>query len=111
MKTGMVTIWNNIKDNNEDGAESITPSGAVNTALITLASGADNIGVYVPLLAGFTFGQMMFCTVIFFVMTGLFCILGKKLADMPVFRTIMEKYRQILTPVIYIILGLYIIFS
>ena len=107
---GLKVLWNNIKGNNEDGAESITPSGAVNTALITLASGADNMGVYIPLLAGFTFGQMMFCAVIFFVMTGLFCILGKKLAEMPVFRTVMEKYRQILTPVIYIALGLYIIF-
>ena len=94
-----------------DEQKPVAPAGAVNTALITLASGADNIGVYIPLLAGFALWQMGLTALVFFIMTGLFCFLGKKLADMPVFKSVMEKYRQVFTPVIYIALGIYIIFG
>ncbi|MBE6866267.1 MAG: hypothetical protein E7492_04830 [Ruminococcaceae bacterium] len=109
MAIGIKELIACIKGNN-DREETIASTGAVNTAFITLASGADNIGVYIPLLADFNLWQMGLAALVFFAMTGLFCIFGKKLADMPALKSFMEKYRPVITPVIYIALGLYIIF-
>ena len=108
---GLKALWNNIKGNNEDGAESITPSGAVNTALITLASGADNIGVYVPLFASVQAVQMAVCTAVFFALTGLWCIVADRLTQFSTLQSAIEKYRKIIVPAVYICLGMYIIMS
>lgn len=95
---------------NAEEQNMVTVTGAAGTAAITLASGADNIGVYIPLLAGFGLWQVAVTALVFFTLTGLFCYTGKKLTEMPALEKFMEKYRSVLTPVIYIILGLYIIF-
>ncbi|MBR4035478.1 MAG: cadmium resistance transporter [Oscillospiraceae bacterium] len=95
---------------NSDTTETSTAS-AFGTMFITLASGGDNIGIYLPLMAGFTLRQMAVCTVVFFIMTGLFCLGGKQLAHMPAIETATDKYRHVFVPAVYIILGLYIIFA
>lgn len=78
--------------------------------LITLAGGADNIGVYLPLLGSFSRWQTAATAAVFFAMTGLWCVLGKKLADMPALQAFFKKYRPVLVPAVYILIGLYIIF-
>lgn len=99
---------------NNDSADDIdvagTSTSAIGAMFITLASGADNIGIYLPLMAGFTYGQMAVAGVVFFAMTGLFCFLGKQLAHIPAIQSLAHRYRQVLVPAVYIILGIYIIF-
>lgn len=79
------------------------------TAMITIASGADNIGVYIPLLTGFGFGQVMIMMVVFVLMIRLWCLLSRQLTDLPVIRRFLNKNRRILVPAVYIVLGIYIL--
>ena len=78
-------------------------------ALVTIANGADNIGVYIPLFAGCSLWQVVTVIVIFAVMTAVWCFLGKKLSDLPGLRGFLLKYKPILVPIVLILLGVYII--
>ena len=80
----------------------------VHTALLTIANGADNVGVYLPLFAGFTIWQILLTAGIFFLMTAPWCVLGYLLANLPMLKTALTKYRPILVPIVYIALGIYI---
>ena len=97
--------------NPADSHDIVSGHSPVNIMLVTLASGADNIGVYIPLLAGCDRWKTAITAVIFFAMTGLWCVLGKKLAHLPALKNSIEKYRPVLVPVVYIALGLYIILT
>ena len=79
-------------------------------ALITIANGADNIGVYIPLFAGFSLWQMGTALSVFSLMTGLWCLLSIRLSDLPVLQKLLRKYKPVLIPAVYILLGLYILF-
>lgn len=98
-------------DNPADSQDIVSGHSPVNIMLVTLASGADNIGVYIPLLAGCNRWQTAVTAAMFFAMTCLWCTLGKKLAHLPALKTTIEKYRPLLVPVVYIALGLYIILT
>lgn len=80
-----------------------------NVMFVTLANGADNIGVYIPLFASYRPWQFIVVVCVFAVMIALWCFLGKKLSDLPFLRDFLNKYKHILIPVVYIALGMYII--
>ena len=81
----------------------------INTALITIANGADNIGVYIPLFAGFMAWQIAMAVCVFLVLIAVWCFLGKALADLPVLRIALTRYKAVIVPVVYIVLGIYIL--
>lgn len=78
--------------------------------LITIANGADNIGVYLPLFAGFTSRQMITAICIFALMTAVWCFLSKRLTGLPLLQKLLTRYKSILIPLVYILLGFYILF-
>ncbi|MGN0986695.1 MAG: cadmium resistance transporter [Otoolea sp.] len=79
--------------------------------LITLSDGADNIGVYLPLFAGYTLFQMAAVVLVFSVMTALECILEKKLSDLPILKDFLLKYKPVVVPVVFILVGIYILWK
>lgn len=79
------------------------------TVLMTIASGRDNIGVYIPLFAGWNGVQLLTMAAVFAIMTALWCYVGKKLADLPLLQKQLTQHRKIIVPVVYICLGIYII--
>ena len=81
----------------------------LNVALVTMSNGADNIGVYMPLFASYTIFQMMIVVIVFALMIALWCLLSKKLADLPGLRIFLLRYKHIVVPVVFVILGVYII--
>ena len=95
----------------EDTKSNPTSKGslALNVMLVTMANGGDNIGVYIPLFASYTFLQMAIVVIIFALMILLWCFFSKKLADLPVLRSLLLRYKHIMVPVIFIVLGIYII--
>ncbi len=99
-----------LKKADNDDIPAYSAHSTAGVTLITLAGGADNIGVYLPLLGSFGRWQTAVTTVVFFIMTGLWCLLGKKLAEMPALQAFFRKYRPVLVPAVYILIGLYIIF-
>ena len=84
---------------------------AASTALLTIAGGADNLGVYIPLFAEYSSVHILITIAVFAIMTVIWCVLGKSLANLPVLRKIMIKYRYVIIPVVFISLGVYIILS
>ena len=95
----------------EDDGDNISFSAkntVFSTLRITLASGADNIGVYVPLFASVEIVQMAVCAVVFFALTGLWCFIAYRLTEFPAVQKTIGEYRKIIVPVVYIALGLYI---
>ncbi len=99
---------------NSNADESVENPGASkgllwSVMLITISNGADNIGVYIPLFASYTAMQLLTVAIVFAWMTALWCVLGKKLSDLPGLRKILLKYKHIIVPVVFIALGIYII--
>lgn len=92
----------------ETGSDSVK-SLILNVILVTMANGADNIGVYVPLFAGYTAAQMLLVLSIFALMIALWCFLSRKLANLPALRAFLLKYKQLIVPIVFISLGIYII--
>ena len=94
------------------GDDGDSPEGAsvLSVALITLGNGADNLGVYIPLFAGYEPARIVLAALIFLLMTVLWLILGAKLSSLPALRRLIEAHRRMLVPAVYILLGLYILF-
>lgn len=83
----------------------------LNTALITVANGADNLGVYIPLFAGIKPWQIIVVIGVFVCMIAVWCFLSKKLSDLPVLKHWLGKYRHLIVPMVYISLGMYLLFT
>jgi len=82
---------------------------ALSAALVTIANGGDNIGVYMPLLAGYDAAQVIATVAVFTLMTALWCFLGRRLSSLPVLRAFLTRYSRTLVPVVLIALGMYIL--
>lgn len=93
----------------EDTPAEKAASDALQVMLITLANGADNIGVYLPLFAGYSAPQLAVTAVSFALLTTLWCFFGLKLASLPVLNRLIKRYRRILVPAVYLLLGVYIL--
>ena len=81
----------------------------VKTALLTVANGADNLGVYIPLFATFQRMEILAAIIVFFGMTGLWCTLSKRVSEFHVLNEILRKHDRWIVPAVYIWLGIYIL--
>lgn len=99
------------KANNEEVDEKSQKSAnkIMNVMLITMANGADNIGVYISLFAGFKNWQIFLAIGIFMILIAVWCLLGKVLSNLHVVKNVIEKYKIIIVPIVYIVLGVYIL--
>jgi cadmium resistance protein CadD (predicted permease) len=86
--------------------------GAIGQALmvagVTLASGGDNLAVYIPLFATAPQAVVSYAAV-FAVMTVVWCGLGFLVVNNPLFGQRIRKHGQVLMPVVLILLGLTIL--
>lgn len=83
--------------------------GLLSMAMITLGNGADNVGVYIPLFTGFSSAERAIAVLIFTVMTGLWVFLANSLAEFPKIKGIIERYKAIAIPLVFLALGIFII--
>jgi len=95
----------------EDETQSLSAAGVgkiLQVALVTVANGGDNIGVYLPLFAGCSGGELALTLGVFTLMIGVWCLLARRLAQLPVLRENIQRYKHIVIPVVFIALGIYI---
>ena len=85
--------------------------GAMSVMLLALANGADNIGIYVPLFVGTPPAELVVFIAVHAVMLPLWCKLGQKLAGLPGWGRKIQTYKTILVPVVFILLGIYILLN
>lgn len=104
---GIKEIIGNFK-NKDDENTGKNDGGILSTAFITIASGADNLGVYIPLFTGFNGYETLTALIIFAFMTFIWCLLGKALASLKKLQNLIDKYKAYLIPAVYFILGIYI---
>lgn len=108
---GLVPIGLGIKAwfNRDDEEMEAKAVGLLSMAMITVGNGADNIGVYIPLFVGFSSAERIGAVIVFAVMTALWVFLANMLAEFPKVKSVIEKYKTIAIPAVFIALGVFII--
>lgn len=81
----------------------------LNVALVTIANGGDNIGVYAPLFANIQPGFVLIYVTLFALLTGVWCLLAYYLVAHPAVKAVFSKYGKIILPIFLMLLGLYIL--
>jgi cadmium resistance transport/sequestration family protein len=83
----------------------------LSVASVTIANGGDNISIYIPLFATLTIPGKLTMTLIFLLMTAVWCLAAKYLGKRPLVQQTVEKYGHLITPFVFILLGIYIIYE
>ena len=78
--------------------------------LLTIANGADNIGVYIPLFSNFSMADAVSSAIVSALMTALFCFAVRKIAELPYIQIQIRKYQAVIVPSVLIILGIVILY-
>lgn len=82
-------------------------SGAIaSVALVGLANGGDNMGVYIPQFAVHSGADVALMGLVFLCMNGLWCALASAILGHPALKTPIRVYGHRLVPFILILLGL-----
>ncbi len=81
----------------------------ISVAAITIASGGDNLGIYIPYFTTLRPLQIGIVILLFAVLTFLLNFASKKISEIKPLGEAIEKYERIIVPVIFIALGIYIL--
>lgn len=79
--------------------------------LLTIASGGDNLGIYIPYFASLDWAQTLVALLVFAIGVIIFCELSRVLSSIPLISETIEKYTRIIVPLVFIPLGLYIMYE
>lgn len=79
--------------------------------LLTIASGGDNLGIYIPYFASLDWLQTLVALIVFAIGIIIFCRLSQILSSIPLISETIEKYERIIIPLVFIPLGLYIMYE
>lgn len=79
--------------------------------LLTIASGGDNLSIYIPYFASLDWAQTLVALLVFAIGVIIFCKLSRVLSSIPLISETIEKYERIIVPLVFIPLGLYIMYE
>lgn len=79
--------------------------------LLTIASGGDNLGIYIPYFASLDWSQTLVVLFVFVIGIIIFCEISRVLSSIPLIFETIEKYERIIVPLVFILLGLYIMYE
>lgn len=99
------------KEGSGDTPEKRPSAGAVSVMTLTIANGADNLGMYIPIFSSYTAVELLTTILVFLFMTALWCLAGYYLSKLPSVRNHIQKYAHIIVPTALIGLGIYIILN
>jgi len=83
----------------------------VGVALVTIANGGDNIGIYTPSFAVHSGHEIAVIAIVFAGMTALWCILAHRMVNHQKLGVPIRRYAHRLAPIVLIALGIEIIFQ
>jgi cadmium resistance protein CadD (predicted permease) len=81
---------------------------AMSVALMTVANGGDNIGVYTPLFASSPWPQIVALVLVFLAMMGIWCLFGYFLINNKITGKHIQKIGHKIFPFVLIALGFYV---
>lgn len=79
--------------------------------LLTISSGGDNLGIYIPYFTSLDWAQTLVALLVFAIGVLIFCELSRVLSSIPLISETIEKYKRIIVPLVFILLGLYIMYE
>jgi cadmium resistance protein CadD (predicted permease) len=91
--------------------ENRSPGSVAGVALVTIANGGDNIGVYMPAFAVHSGSEIGVIAMAFVAMTALWCMLAHWMVNHPGLGAPLRRYGHILAPLVLIGLGLSIVYN
>lgn len=77
-------------------------------ALITIASGGDNLGIYIPYFTSLSVSEIVIAIVVFTLSIAVLCYISYRLAKISFVSETLEKYERIIVPIVFIGLGIFI---
>lgn len=80
-------------------------------ALLTISGGGDNLGVYIPMLTGMSIGHIIITILTYALMIPLWNLLARQVAALPPVQTFVLRCKRYLIPVVFVGLGLLILFG
>jgi cadmium resistance protein CadD (predicted permease) len=104
-----VAAWRRRGDPDEETARTADGPRAVEVAMVTLANGGDNIGVYVPVFVTAGVGGMSTYVGVFLVLVAVWVAAGRYFATRPVVARGLARWGHVLLPVVLIGIGLLIL--
>ncbi len=107
---GLIPIYMGIKgEDDADGTQVSSRKGITAVLLIYLVScGADNIAVYVPVLATMTFTGILVTMIYFIILTAITLTLAYFFGQLPIIKNIFTRWGAPLTRLIYTLIGLFV---
>lgn len=113
---GLIPIFMGIKsesdENEEDNVKSSNKSSFLAVMLVYLIScGADNIAVYVPVLSTLSLTSIGLTAVYFVILSGISVWIAYSISNLPPIVKIFERWGARLSRIIYILIGLFVIFD
>jgi cadmium resistance protein CadD (predicted permease) len=90
--------------------EKSTHGSIAGVALVTIANGSDNLGVYIPSFVVHSGSEIAIIAVVFAAMTALWCMLAHWTVNHRRFGAPLRRYGHIFAPLVLIGLGILIIY-
>lgn len=100
---------NESAENESTGPESLMLLGT--TLLVTLSSGFDNLAVYIPFFTTLSGWEFAVLAAVFVILQGAMCALTIFIMNLKAVSSLVNRTRSVLIPVLFILLGLYIMFE
>ncbi|HEM3668620.1 TPA: cadmium resistance transporter [Streptococcus suis] len=85
--------------------------GLLSIIFISLASGADNLGIFTPYFTTLSTIETLLTAGLILLETVAICYLAEKFGSLHSISEFIEKYEKMILPTIFIILGIYILFE
>ncbi|ADU31328.1 CadD family cadmium resistance transporter [Evansella cellulosilytica] len=112
-----VKIWiKGEEDEDESNILSLFSSGKFNQLFLTvtfivLASSADDFSIYIPYFTTLNMIEIFVAIIVFLIMVGVLCYVSYRLASFDFVSEKIEKYERWIVPIVFIGLGVYIMFE
>ena len=109
---GFLPIWMAIHDNDEEANQTEKASPILTVLITYLAVCAGcNLSILLPILIGVSlihFGEVLLFVIVF---TTIIVLLLKGIGEIPIVNNFMSKYSEISTKIVYIGVGLYVVWD
>lgn len=77
-------------------------------ALITVASGGDNLGIYIPYFTSLAGIEVGVALIVFAISVAILCYISYRLSKITLISETIEKYQRVIVSLVFIGLGIYI---
>jgi cadmium resistance transport/sequestration family protein len=108
----LLELWRNSGGDEDDAPQRPAGSGAgriLAVALVTVANGGDNLGVYIPVFAVRSGVETVAICIVFVVMTAVLCVLARGMVTHRTLGAPIRRYGRWITPFVLIAVGLLIL--